>query len=172
MSQLVLETERLILDELKTGRDDLFIFQLLNEPGFLENIGDREIYDLEAAAAYIENRLGQSYRDNGFGLWRVTSRETGESLGLCGLVRREGLDFPDVGYAFLESAWSRGYAQEAAVATVAHARDNLGMKTLAAITKPENKASMRVLEKVGFTFQGMIDLPGIDAPSTYFLIAL
>jgi len=102
----------------------------------------------------------------------VTSRETGESLGLCGLVRREGLDFPDVGYAFLEFAWSRGYAREAAAATVAYAREKLAMKTLAAITKPDNKASMRVLEKVGFTFQGMIDLPGIEAPSTYFLIEL
>lgn len=172
MSKVILETERLILDELQSGRNELFIFQLLNEPGFLENIGDREIYDLEAARGYIEDRVGSSYRENGFGLWRVVSRETGESLGLCGLVKREGLEFPDVGYAFLESAWSKGYAQEAAAATIAHARDVLGLKALAAITKPENKASIRVLEKVGFQFQRMIDLPGHDGPSTYFTIDL
>ena len=172
MSRQILETERLVLDELTAGRDELFIFQLLNEPGFLENIGDREIYDLEAASAYIENRQGRSYQENGFGLWRVTSRETGESLGLCGLVRRDGLDFPDVGYAFLESAWSKGYAREAAIATVAYARDSLGMRTLAAITKPDNQASIHVLEKVGFRFQGMINVPGHDAPTTYFLMDL
>jgi len=172
MSTVILETDRLILDELVAERDALFIFQLLNEPGFLENIGDREIYDLDAACGYIEDRQGRSYRENGFGLWRVTSRHSGDSLGLCGLVRREGLEFPDVGYAFLEIAWSKGYAQEAAAATIAHARDVLGLKTLAAITKPENKASQRVLEKVGFQFQGMIDLPGHEGPSTYFTITL
>ena len=172
MSTVILETQRLILDELEAGRDDLFIFQLLNEPGFLENIGDRDIFDLEAASGYIETRVGPGYRENGFGLWRVVSRDTGESLGLCGLVNREGLEFPDVGYAFLESAWSKGFAQEAAAATIAHARDVFGLKTLAAITKPENKASIRVLEKVGFKFQGMIDLPGHEGPSTYFTIAL
>lgn len=169
MTGPILTTERLVLDELALNRDELFIFQLLNEPGFLNNIGDREIHDLEAAADYIGNRVGQGYRDNGFGLWRVASRATGESLGLCGLVRRESLDFPDVGYAFLESAWGQGYAQEAASATVTHAREALGIKTLAAITKPENRASIRVLEKVGFTFQGMINLPGHEGPSTYFL---
>jgi RimJ/RimL family protein N-acetyltransferase len=172
MTRQIFETERLVLDELTAGRDELFIFQLLNEPGFLENIGDREIYDLETASGYIEKSFGESYRKNGFGLWRVASRASGESLGLCGLVRRDGLEFPDLGYAFLESAWAKGYAQEAAAASVAYARDNLGMKTLAAITKPDNKASMRVLEKVGFKFQGMIDLPGSDTESTYFLVAL
>jgi len=170
MSRIILETDRLSLDELEAGRDELFIFQLLNEPGFLENIGDREIYDLDAASAYIEQRQGLSYRKNGFGLWRVVCRATGEAIGLCGLVRREGLAFPDLGYAYLEAAWSMGFAQEAAAATVAYARDQLHLKTLAAITKPSNKASMRVLEKVGFLFQRMIDLPGQDSPSTYFLL--
>ncbi|OXE34907.1 MAG: GNAT family N-acetyltransferase [Phenylobacterium zucineum] len=172
MTTVILETERLILDELQAGRDDLFIFQLLNEPGFLENIGDREIDDLEAASDYIETRQVQSYRQNGFGLWRAVSRETGQSLGLCGLVKRDGLEFPDVGYAFLESAWAKGYASEAAAATLAYARDHLGLKTLAAITKPDNKASMRVLEKVGFQFRRMITLPGHDGPSTYFTITI
>ena len=172
MSRQILETERLVLDELTAGRDELFIFQLLNEPGFLENIGDREIYDLDAARGYIETRQRRSYRENGFGLWRVTSRNSGASLGLCGLVRRDGLAYPDIGYAFLETEWSKGYAQEAAAATIALARDKLGLKILAAITKPENKASQRVLEKIGFQFQGMIALPGHDGPSTYFTIAL
>lgn len=166
---VIFETERLVLDELTVGRDEAFVMALLNSPGFLENIGDRGVRDLAGAAGYIEKGPAASYAANGFGLWRVTEKATGEPVGLCGLVKREGLDQPDVGYAFLPSAWGRGYAEEGARATLAHARQALGLGRILAITKPDNLASQRVLEKIGLRRQGMITLPDHGGDSAYFV---
>lgn len=165
----LIETERLELDELAVDRDELFVFQLLNEPGFLDNIGDREVNDLEGARAYIETGPVASYAANGFGLWRVVTKSDGHSIGICGLVRRDGLGDPDVGYAFLESSWGQGYAAEAAAATLVYARGKLGLERIVAITKPSNAASIRVLEKIGLTFDGVIQLPGHDGDSSFYV---
>lgn len=165
---IVVETERLILREAKTS-DAAFVLTLLNSPSFIENIGDRGVRTEAEAAAYIEERMVASYRDNGFGMWLALEKAGGRPVGMAGLVRRDGLDVPDVGYAFLPEAWGRGYAQEAARAAMAHGRKALGMDALAAITTPENEASMAVLRKVGFVFQRMIRLPGAETDSTYFM---
>lgn len=164
---IVLETERLVLREVE-ATDAAFLLELLNSPGFLENIGDRGVRDEAQSRAYIADRLTASYRDHGFGMWLAAQRSDGKPVGLAGLVRREGLDYPDVGYAFIPLAWGQGYAQEAAAAVVAHARGPLGIPVLAAITTPENFASMAVLRKIGFTDRGMISLPGAERESTYF----
>jgi RimJ/RimL family protein N-acetyltransferase len=142
--------------------------ELLNSPGFLENIGDRGIRTEDEARGYIVERMIGSYREHGFGMWLTVQKLDKRPVGLAGLVRREGLDVPDVGYAFAPRAWGQGYAQEAAAAVLAHALGPLGIPKLAAITSPENFASMAVLRKIGFTFQGMIELPGIERESTYF----
>jgi RimJ/RimL family protein N-acetyltransferase len=164
---IVLETERLVLRE-AAADDAAFVLELLNSPGFLENIGDRGVRTEDAARAYIVEKILGSYREHGFGMWLTEQKIDNSPVGLAGLVRREGLDVPDVGYAFTPRAWGRGYAQEAAAAVLAHARGALGIPMLAAITSPENFASMAVLRKVGFTFQGMITLPGAERESTYF----
>lgn len=166
---IVLETERLVLREV-TEADAPFVLELLNSSGFIENIGDRGVRTLDEAAAYIRDRMLASYAEHGFGMWVVEQKLGGAPVGLAGLVKREGLDVPDVGYAFLARAWGQGYAQETAAAVVAHARERLGLTALAAITSPENYASMAVLRKIGFTFQGMIELPGVERESTYFTI--
>lgn len=164
---VVLETERLVLREVEAG-DAPFMLELLNSPGFLENIGDRGVRTEDEARAYIEDKMLSSYREHGFGMWVAVQRSDGRPLGLAGLVKRDGLDTPDVGYAFLPVAWGRGYAQEAASAVLRHAMDALGIPKLAAITTLENFASMAVLRKIGFTYQGTIQLTGIDRESTYF----
>jgi ribosomal-protein-alanine N-acetyltransferase len=165
---IVVETERLILREV-TDADAAFLLDLLNSPGFLENIGDRGVRDEAQARAYIAERVLGSYREHGFGMWLTERKSDRKPVGLAGLVRREGLDCPDVGYAFEPKAWGQGYAQEAAAAVMQHAREKLGLGKLAAITSPENYASMAVLRKIGFTFQGMVTLPGADRESTYFV---
>lgn len=163
----ILETERLLLREVVPD-DARFMLQLLNSPGFLENIGDRGVRDEDQARAYIEDRVLGSYRDHGFGMWLTIQKNDRMPVGLAGLVRREGLEMPDVGYAFIQRVWGRGYAQEAAAAVLAHAQGALGIPKLAAITSPENFASMAVLRKIGFTYHGMVELPGIERESTYF----
>ena len=163
----VLETERLVLRE-AVEADAPFVLELLNSPGFLENIGDRGVRDLDGARGYITDKMIGSYRQHGFGMWLVTAKARGDAVGLAGIVRREGLDTPDVGYAFIQKAWGQGYAQEAAAAVLAHGLGKLGIPKLAAITSPENFASMAVLRKIGFTYQGMIALPGVERESTHF----
>ena len=155
-----LSTARLRLD--KVGLDDAaFVLELLNDPGWVRNIGDRGVRSVEAARAYITDRFGKS-------LWLVVRDTRGEPLGLCGIIEREGLEHPDIGYAFLERHAGRGYATEAAKALLDHARETLGLATIAAITAPDNAASQRVLEKIGLRFVQMIDLPGHDEPSAYY----
>ena len=166
---VLIDTERLILDELAIDRDETFIMELLNEPGFLDNIGDRGVRSLDGARGYIENGPLVSYAKHGFGLWRVVEKATGEAIGICGLIKRDGLDFPDLGYAILERAWGRGYAEEAARASLDYGRKILGMGRIVAITVPGNVGSIRVLEKVGFVFDTMIQLPGERDKSTYFV---
>ena len=162
----ILETERLSLHEL-TPQDAPFILELLMSRGFRENIGDRGVRDLDGARAYIE-RQREGYAANGFGLWRADVKASGETAGICGLVKRDGLDHPDVGYAFLEPFWGRGYASEVAAATLAYGREVLGLPAIVAITKPENAGSIAVLEKIGMKSLGLIKLAGHDEESTYF----
>ena len=164
---IVLETERLTLREVSEA-DAAFVLTLLNSAGFIKNIGDRGVRTEDEARAYIVERVLGSYEAHGFGMWLVVRKDAGVPVGLAGLVKRDGLDDPDVGYALVEMAWGQGYAQEVAAAVMRHARESLGIAKLAAITSPENYASMAVLRKIGFTFQGMIELPGIERESTYF----
>lgn len=148
----VRDTLRLRLREL-TGDDAAFILELVNEPGWLRFIGDRNVHSLEDARGYIERGPRASYAKRGFGLWAVDLRESGERLGMCGLIRRESLPFADLGFAFLERHHRQGYAREAAAAAVALASDTYALTRLLAITDPDNVASRRVLEHAGFAFE-------------------
>jgi ribosomal-protein-alanine N-acetyltransferase len=165
---MILETARLRLRE-ATTEDAAFMLDLLNAPGFLQGIGDRGVRSLEQAQAYIEARIIGSYLEHGFGMWVVTAKDEPEPVGLAGLVKRDLLPHADVGYAFLERAWGRGYAQEAAAAVLAYARGVLGLETVAAIVNPDNLASRRVLEKIGLRFVDIRQLDGWDQPSAYYL---
>jgi RimJ/RimL family protein N-acetyltransferase len=151
----ILETERLILRQLSVD-DAEFILKLVNEPSFIQNIGDRGVRTLEDAKSYIRNGPAASYAKNGFGLYLVVLKDTQESMGMCGLIKRDGLEDVDIGYAFLPKFWSKGYAVEAAQATKAYAKDVIGLKRMVAITDPANEGSIRVLEKIGLKLERII----------------
>lgn len=155
----ILTSQRLALFEMSPD-DAPWMLRLLNEPSFLANIGDRGVRSLEQAAAYLESRVVASYREHGLGMYRVEPRDGGPVLGVCGLVRRDGLPHADLGFAFFPEHWGRGYASEAGAAVVAHARRALGLGTLLAIAAADNRGSIRVLEKLGFERRGSIRLPG------------
>jgi RimJ/RimL family protein N-acetyltransferase len=158
-----LRTERLTLTP-PVADDAGFVLELLNDPGWIANIGDRGVRTLDGARAYIEERFSKSP-------WFVVRDAAGQPLGMCGVVvGRDGLDSPDIGYAFLARHSGQGYATEAAAAVLRHARETMGLTKLAAITTPTNTASQRVLEKLGFRFVQMINLPGSEEPSAYFVI--
>lgn len=150
-----IQTDRLTLSELAAG-DAGFILELLNEPGFLGGIGDRGVRDLDGALRYIHDGPAASYARHGFGLWRVDLRDRGEAIGLCGLLRRDTLPDPDLGYAFLQRHWGRGYALEAGEAVLRYAQATLALPRVLAIVNPDNAASIKVLERLGMQAQGMI----------------
>ena len=164
----VLETERLIVRHLSPEQDAEFMLELLNEPAFIKNIADRGVRTTEDARQYLASGPLASYEQNGFGMYAVELKESGVPVGVCGLVKREGLDDVDIGYAFLERFWSNGYAYESASAVLDYGRDVLGLESIVAITTPDNRGSIRVLEKIGLRFEKMITLPGYEGESRLF----
>jgi RimJ/RimL family protein N-acetyltransferase len=165
----ILETERLLLRQFTTD-DAQFIFELLNEPSWIQNIGDRNIRTMEDAPAYIVNGPRASYEKNGFGLWLIVLKETGESIGMCGLIRRDNLEDVDIGYALLPKFWSKGYAVEAARAVKDYAKNVIGLKRLVAIVDPANEGSIRVLEKLGLSYERTVRLSADDIDLKLFAI--
>ena len=159
----VLSTERLILRRLKT-EDAEFIFGLLNDPDFLRFIGDKGVRSLDDARGYILSGPVASYAQHGFGLWLAELKGSNTPVGICGLLKREVLDDVDIGFAFLPPYRSSGYAFESASAVVEYARRTLGLRRIVAIVDPDNTGSLRVLEKIGMTFDRMIRLSDDSAP--------
>ena len=153
----VLETERLVLRKLSTD-DAEFIVELLNQPSFLRYIGDKGVRNNADAVQYIQTGPVASYERFGFGLYLVELKETGVPIGICGLLKRDSLPDVDVGFAFLPAFWSQGYALESAAAVMTYGREVLGLRRIVAITSPDNDASIRLLEKIGLRFEGLIKL--------------
>jgi ribosomal-protein-alanine N-acetyltransferase len=154
----ILETERLLLRRLTAG-DAAFILELLNEPAFLENIGDRGARTLVDARRYIARGPVASYRKFGFGLYLVELKDSCASVGICGLLKRDWLDDADIGFAFLQKYWSQGYARESAAAVLRYGWTTLRLPRIVAITKPTNQASITLLEKLGLRFETIITQP-------------
>jgi len=167
----VLETPRLVLRHFTTD-DAPFILALLNDPGWLEFIGDRGVRTLEDARDYIAKVPMAMVAKLGFGLYLVERKADGVAIGMCGLIRREGLEDVDIGFAFLPAFRGEGHAVESARAVMAHARSDLGIGRLAAITLPRNHASIRLLERIGFRFERMVTLPKDDQENMLFARAL
>lgn len=157
----ILETDRLTLRQL-TFDDAAFILELLNEPAWIQNIGDRNVRSTDDARGYISDRVIASYNKNGFDLWAVDLKTSGEPIGMCGLIKRDTLDDVDLGYAFLSKFWSKGYATEACLATQQYAQTVVGLKRLVAIVDPANPSSIRVLEKIGLRYEQMVRLPNAE----------
>ena len=130
---------------------------MLNEEAFLRYIGDKGVRSLSDARDYIDRGPIDSYERHGFGLYAVCLRD-GTPVGICGLVKRDGLADVDVGFAFLSRYRSKGYAVESASAVLAHARRELRLQRVVAITSPDNSGSIAVLEKIGLRFERMIRL--------------
>ena len=157
----VLETERTIVRWM-TADDAAFILQLVNDPDWLRYIGDRGVRTLDDARAYLEKGPIDMYRRLGFGTYVVVLKETGALMGSCGLVKRDGLDDVDIGFAFLPEHRGQGYALESADAVRNYAIVTLGLKRLVAIVSPANQPSIRLLEKLGFRYERPVKLPGDD----------
>lgn len=145
-----LETERLLLREY-TLSDAPFIYKLMNSEGWLKNIGDRSIKSIEEAENYMKQKYLASYEKYGFGPFLVILKETGEPMGSSGLYKRDDLEYPDVGFAFLPEFANKGYAYESTKAVMLYASETLKLPTIVGITLPENLPSIKLLKKLGLS---------------------
>jgi [ribosomal protein S5]-alanine N-acetyltransferase len=156
----VLETARLTLRRLSLD-DAPFILRLVNEPSWLEFIGDKGVRNLDDARKYLREGPLSMYERYGFGLYMAQVKESGAQIGMCGLIKRDQLPDVDVGFALFPEFWGRGYAHEAAAGVLEHGRRAFDLKRVVAITSPHNDASIKVLEKIGMRFERMIEFtPG------------
>ena len=157
----ILETERLILREFSID-DAEFILTLLNTPGWLEYIGDKNVRTLEAAVNYLEEGPIKSYIENGFGLWLTSLKNNSTPIGMCGLVNRESLDDIDIGFALLPEYSKLGYGYEIAYATINYANHVLRLDKVVAITDSNNIPSIKLLNKIGLQFEKTLNLSEND----------
>ncbi len=155
---IVLETERLLLRQFRLT-DAEFILGLLNDPSFLRFIGDKGVRTLDDAQAYLTNGPIASYARLGFGLYLTLRKSDSMPLGMCGLLRRDYLPDPDIGFAFLPDYCGKGFARESAGAVIAQGRDLFGLSRLLAVTSLDNRSSIRLLERLDFRFAGLITPP-------------
>jgi len=164
----ILETPRLRVRELSPG-DAAFILELLNEPAFIRNIADRGVRTEEDAVRYLLEGPMASYKRFGFGLFAVELKDSEVPIGMCGLLKRDVLDHPDIGFAFLQRHWRMGYAEESATAVLAYGLNTLKLERVLAITALDNHGSMHVLEKIGLRFDRIVSLPGYTTDSRLFV---
>lgn len=162
-----LETARLTLRAFTQG-DAAFIVELLNDPDWLRFIGDRKVRSIADAQTYLSNGPIAHETTHGFALGAVQRTGDGALVGMCGLIRREGLDDVDLGYAFLPAYRGQGYAREAAAAWLACGFERHGLRRIVAITAVDNAASGKVLEAIGMRFERRLRVPGHDDDSMLY----
>jgi RimJ/RimL family protein N-acetyltransferase len=161
---LIAETRRLKIRELTVDDAD-FILGLVNEPSFLENIGDKGVRDLDDARRFILEGPWAAGQPPGHGQFAVEVKTSGLRAGVCGILYRERLDLTDIGCAFLPQFWRRGFATEAATAVMSYARATLGVDAIVALTAEHNLASIKLLEKMGFRLERTVKMTE-DDPGT------
>jgi RimJ/RimL family protein N-acetyltransferase len=158
-TRFLIETKRLNLHATTVGDAELLL-AVWNDPAYIRHVTDRGIRTVRQARGAIKKGAQRLFRDFGYGPYCVSLKSDGSMIGICGLFRRPNLLDPDIGFGFLPEFCSQGYAFEAAESVLAYARDTLGIALLNALVSPENNASIRLIDKLGLTFDRMITMPG------------
>ena len=163
----MIETARLRLRRLRPS-DEPDLVALDSDPDVMRYVGSPA--GVKNAAETLERARQRIGADHGpLGFWRVESRADGEFYGLGALIRMPSGDDVELAYRLIRRAWGRGIATEAAAALIDHAFGTLGLSRLVAVSYPENQASQRVLDKLGFTRHGDLDYKGVRA--AYYVLA-
>lgn len=155
----ILSTTRLAIRQFELT-DAEFVLRLLNEESFLRFIGDKRVRTVKEARDYLSNGPIASYHSDGFGLFHVAEISSGQSIGICGLLQREGQEYPDIGFAFLPEYCAQGFAFESAQAVLDYGSTVLGIETIVAFVSPENHRSIHVLERLGMSCVGATSMDG------------
>lgn len=152
------ETDRLILQP-TTSADAEFIFELVNTPKWLANIGDRNVKSIEDAKTYIKERMTHQLEKLGYGNYTLIRKVDNHKIGTCGLYNREGLEGIDIGFALLPGYENLGYGYESAAKLLEVGIKEFHIKRISAITTKENIASQKLIEKLGLKYVNTIKMP-------------
>jgi ribosomal-protein-alanine N-acetyltransferase len=160
---IILETERLTVrtwspDDAEDG------FRIWGDPEVMRYVGTGQPNaSVEETRAWLGRMMAHQER-HGFGFWAVLDKKTGQLIGSCGMgYQRDGGLPIEFGYTLARSSWGHGLATEAAGACLRYAFEQLRLPELYAGVDSHNVASQRVLEKIGFIYQGEKHLAtGID----------
>jgi RimJ/RimL family protein N-acetyltransferase len=163
-----LKSERLILSKF-TKNDASFFYELVNDPAWKQYIGDRNVNTILAAKKYLEDNVIPSYDTFGFGFYIVRLKEDNTSIGMCGLIKRDWMDYVEIGYAFLAEYRGKGYAIESSIATKNYAKEKLNIPQIAAITNIDNEKSGILLNRLGLEFSKLISYPGENKKCRLYL---
>ena len=163
-----IETDRLTLTEF-TKNDATFFYNLVNEPAWKKYIGDRNVNSIKDAETYLTEKIIPSYQQHGFGFYIVSIKNDNIPIGMCGLIKRNWMDYIEIGYAFLSTYRGKGFALEASIATKKYAKTHLGIHKLAAITNVNNDRSSNLLQKLGFEYNRLITYPGEETKCKLYL---
>jgi len=148
----IAETSRLFISKI-TLKDSRFFLELVNTPHWLKYIGDRKINTVKDAKTYLRNVTLKSFTDFGFGFYKLQIKDTNKTIGICGLVKRKQLDDVEIGFALLPEYEGKGFGYEASLSVLELAKETFGLKKITAITLPTNISSIKLLEKLGLTFE-------------------
>lgn len=171
MNPPLISTDRLFIRKFDLN-DAEFIYQLLNSEAWIKYIGNRNIRNLEDARNYIANSPLYFYQKFGFGPYLVALKDRYEPIGMCSLIKRDTLNDVDLGFAFLDPFIGKGYAYEASKAIIEFSEKTLALKKLVAIALPDNTASLKLLEKLGFRYQNNIQFPNETEELMLFSLTL
>jgi RimJ/RimL family protein N-acetyltransferase len=143
-----------------TVADAPWVLELLTDPDFIRHVADRGVRTVPDAERYLSDGPLASYATHGCGLWAATLAADGTPVGMSGILVRDTLPAPDLGYAILPAFRGQGVAAEAARLALAHGHEVLGKPRILAIVSPHNTASRRVLARLGFRHESMHLPPG------------
>ena len=153
---MIAETNRLIISKI-TLDDAAFFLELVNTPNFIKYIGDRNLKTVEDAKTYLKNGTLKSYEDFGFGFYKLLLKEeNNKAIGTCGLVKREQLDNVDIGFAMLPEYEGKAFGYESCIAVLKLAKEQFKLNKVLAITLPTNNNSIKLLEKIGLSYEKRI----------------
>lgn len=147
----IIETNRLVLKSLKLD-DFSFIKNLVNTEGWIKFIGDRNIKTDDDAENYIKKILD----NNAVKYWIVNLKDNNIPIGIITFIKRDYLEFHDLGFAFLPDFQKNGYAFEASTRVIQELISKQLYPIILATTIPENIKSIELLVKLGFEFKESI----------------
>ncbi len=133
--------------------------ELFSDPDVMRYVGNGKPVGREEAEKALLSII-QHWRRHGFGRWAIEDKETREFIGYGGLRSLFGM--PEVVYHFAKAHWGKGFATELARASLKYGFEEHGFDRIVAIAKPENVASIHVMEKLGMRFEKRTSYYNID----------